>query len=47
MSEPNAPSGSTRLRWGLVALILLAGLGLALVLAPRSEPVVQLEGLTR
>jgi len=47
VSEPNAPSGSSRLRWGLVALIILAGIGLAIVFAPRSEPVVQLEGTTR
>jgi len=38
---------SARLRWGLVALIILAGIGLALALAPRSEPVVQLEGATK
>jgi hypothetical protein len=30
-----------------VALIILAGIGLAIVFAPRSEPVVQLEGATR
>jgi len=30
-----------------VALIILAGIGLVLVLAPRSEPVVQVEGDTR
>jgi hypothetical protein len=47
VAEPNPPSGSSRLRWGLVALIILAGIALALVLAPQSEPVVQLEEATR
>ena len=47
VSEPNAPPGSSRLRWGLVALIILTGIGLALAFAPRSEPIVQVEGDTR
>ncbi|HEX9895683.1 MAG TPA: hypothetical protein VGA78_17260 [Gemmatimonadales bacterium] len=47
VSEPNAPSGSTWLRWGLVILLILAGIVLALVLGSETEPVVQPETVIR
>lgn len=47
MSASNTPSGSTWLRWGLVALLILVGLVLAFVLGPGAEPVVELESAIR
>lgn len=47
MSASNTPSGSTWLRWGLVALMILAGLVLAFLLGRGSEPVVLIHGLGR
>lgn len=40
MTETDAPSRYTWLRWALVAVLLLAGLVLLLVLGPGSAPLV-------
>jgi hypothetical protein len=39
--EANVPAGFPWLRWGLVVLLILVGVGLVLVLGPDSQPVVQ------
>jgi len=41
MSQPNSPSRSSWLRWGLVAVLILAGIGLAVALGPLTSPVVE------
>jgi hypothetical protein len=45
VAESNAPSGSIWFRWGLILLVIVAGIVLALVLGPDTQPVVQPEGL--
>lgn len=45
MAESNPPSGSLWFRWGLILLVILAGIVLALILGPDIQPVVQPVGL--
>ncbi len=47
MSETNAPSVISWLRWGLLAAVVIAGLVLLLILGAASSPVVRLDGTLR
>lgn len=40
------PSRAPSLQWTLLAVLILAGLGLALALGPETTPIVTLEGGT-
>jgi len=41
MSQPNSPSRSSWLRWSFIAVLILAGIGLAVALGPGTSPVVE------